>query len=112
MLTERGSRLGTSRRTIAERRRRPGILDIIQNLSLVLDRRVRMECEALLSAGYRVSVRQEGGPQPAIDELDDVAEPTGCNGQPVGVRPLQACLTATPSRRSTRSYFDLKKSLT
>jgi glycosyltransferase involved in cell wall biosynthesis len=34
----------------------PGVLIIIQNLPLAFDRRVQMECQALLSSGYRVSV--------------------------------------------------------
>lgn len=57
MATEVGStRAEKQHRSKQERRRRPGILVIIQNLPLVLDRRVRMECGALLAAGYHVSV--------------------------------------------------------
>jgi hypothetical protein len=35
---------------------KPRILTIVQNLPLPFDRRVRLECDALVSAGYRFAV--------------------------------------------------------
>jgi glycosyltransferase involved in cell wall biosynthesis len=49
------------------------VLIVVQNLPLVFDRRVRMECQALVEAGHHVSVicpRAEG--EPAQFELDGV----------------------------------------
>ncbi len=47
--------------------RRPGsrstrVVIVVQNLPVPLDRRVRLECEALIEAGYRVSVVCPKGP--------------------------------------------------
>jgi glycosyltransferase involved in cell wall biosynthesis len=42
--------------------RPPHVLIIVQNLPVPFDRRVRLECQALLEAGYRVSVICPKGP--------------------------------------------------
>ena len=53
--------------------RAPRILIIVQNLSVPLDRRVWLECQALTAAGYAVSVICPRGPDDADHEvLDDV----------------------------------------
>jgi glycosyltransferase involved in cell wall biosynthesis len=59
-------------------RRRPGaartrILIIVQNLPVPLDRRVWLECQALIAAGYGVSVICPKGPgDPRYHEVDGV----------------------------------------
>ena len=64
----------------------PHVLIIVQNLPVPLDRRVWMECQALTSAGYRVSVICPKGPSDAaFEELDGVrihryAPPKQANG--------------------------------
>jgi hypothetical protein len=59
---------------------KPRILTIVQNLPLPFDRRVRLECHALVSAGYRFAViqpcpgvyqRLTGGPK-ALDRTAEV----------------------------------------
>lgn len=51
----------------------PHILIIVQNLPVPLDRRVWLECQALLARGYRVSVICPKGPgDPAFEHLDGV----------------------------------------
>lgn len=55
------------------RSRRPGVLVIVQNMPVPLDRRVWQECRTLVDAGYRVSVicpRGEG--QGRLQEIDSV----------------------------------------
>ncbi|GAA3203905.1 glycosyltransferase family 4 protein [Microbacterium terregens] len=53
--------------------RRPHVLIIVQNLPVPLDRRVWLECQALVSRGYRVSVICPKGPGDAAREhLDGV----------------------------------------
>ncbi|MGF1663430.1 MAG: glycosyltransferase family 4 protein [Kineosporiaceae bacterium] len=53
--------------------RAPGVLIIVQNLPVPLDRRVWLECLALRDAGYRVSVVCPRGPgEAAHEELDGV----------------------------------------
>lgn len=47
---------------------RPHVLIIVQNLPVPLDRRVWMECQALVAAGYRVSVICPRGEQDASFE--------------------------------------------
>ena len=52
---------------------RPHVLIIVQNLPVPLDRRVWLECQALVAAGYRVSVICPKGPDdPAFEEIDRV----------------------------------------
>ncbi|HEY8339085.1 MAG TPA: glycosyltransferase family 4 protein, partial [Egibacteraceae bacterium] len=54
-------------------RRRERVLIIVQNLPVPLDRRVWMECQALVAAGYGVSVICPKGPgDPSYQELDGV----------------------------------------
>lgn len=49
------------------------VLIVVQNLPVPLDRRVWMECQALVGAGYRVSVICPKGPEDsAYEELDGV----------------------------------------
>jgi glycosyltransferase involved in cell wall biosynthesis len=49
------------------------VLIIVQNLPVPLDRRVWLECQALRSAGYRVSVICPKGPgDPSHEVIDDV----------------------------------------
>lgn len=49
------------------------VLIVVQNLPVPLDRRVWLECQALVEAGYRVSVICPKGPgDPAYAELDGV----------------------------------------
>jgi len=51
----------------------PHILIIVQNLPVPLDRRVWLECQALVTRGYRVSVICPKGPgDPAFERLDGV----------------------------------------
>lgn len=53
--------------------RGPHVLVIVQNLPVPLDRRVWLECQALVAAGYRVSVVCPKGPGDAsYEELDGV----------------------------------------
>ncbi|SDI65394.1 Glycosyltransferase involved in cell wall bisynthesis [Actinokineospora alba] len=53
--------------------RPPHVLIIVQNLPVPLDRRVWLECQALVNAGYQVSVICPKGPgDPAYAELDGV----------------------------------------
>jgi len=57
---------GDGRRRRRLNKRRTGVLVVVQNLPLAYDRRVRMECRALVAAGYHVSVicpRAEGEPK-------------------------------------------------
>ncbi|MCR2808948.1 MULTISPECIES: glycosyltransferase family 4 protein [unclassified Microbacterium] len=49
-------------------KRRPHILIIVQNLPVPLDRRVWLECQALVTRGYRVSVICPKGPGDAARE--------------------------------------------
>lgn len=54
--------------------RAPGILIVVQNLPVPLDRRVWLECQALRDTGYTVSVICPKGPGDSDHEiLDDVA---------------------------------------
>jgi glycosyltransferase involved in cell wall biosynthesis len=49
----------------------PHVLIIVQNLPVPLDRRVWLECQALVAAGYRVSVICPKGPgDPVFEEID------------------------------------------
>lgn len=51
----------------------PHILIIVQNLPVPLDRRVWLECQALIARGYRVSVICPKGPgDPSFEHLDGV----------------------------------------
>lgn len=51
----------------------PHILIIVQNLPVPLDRRVWLECQALIARGYRVSVICPKGPgDPAFEHLEGV----------------------------------------
>ena len=51
----------------------PHVLVIVQNLPVPLDRRVWMECQALVAAGYRVSVIcPSGGDDASYEELEGV----------------------------------------
>ena len=51
----------------------PHVLIIVQNLPVPLDRRVWLECEALVARGYRVSVICPKGPgDPARQRIDGV----------------------------------------
>lgn len=51
----------------------PHVLIVVQNLPVPLDRRVWLECQALVAAGYRVSVICPKGPgDPAFQEIDGV----------------------------------------
>ncbi len=51
----------------------PHVLIIVQNLPVPLDRRVWLECQALVARGYRVSVICPKGPgDPAFEHLDGV----------------------------------------
>ena len=51
----------------------PHILIIVQNLPVPLDRRVWLECQALIARGYRVSVICPKGPgDPAFERLEGV----------------------------------------
>jgi len=52
-----------------ERRARPGVLIIVQNLPVPMDRRVWLECKALTAAGYHVSVICIAGPSDPAHEL-------------------------------------------
>ena len=53
--------------------RAPHILIIVQNLPVPLDRRVWLECQALIARGYRVSVICPKGPgDPARQHIDGV----------------------------------------
>src|SRR6476469_7407928 len=52
---------------------RPHILIIVQNLPVPLDRRVWLECKALIERGYQVSVICPKGPgDPPYQDLDGV----------------------------------------
>ena len=54
-------------------KRRPHVLIIVQNLPVPLDRRVWLECQALVTRGYQVSVICPKGPgDPAREHLDGV----------------------------------------
>jgi glycosyltransferase involved in cell wall biosynthesis len=56
------------------RPRSPRILIIVQNLPVPLDRRVWLECQALIAQGYRVSVICPKGPSdPPREVIDGVA---------------------------------------
>jgi glycosyltransferase involved in cell wall biosynthesis len=56
-----------------ERRAHPGVLIIVQNLPVPMDRRVWLECGALTAAGYQVSVICIAGPaDPRYELLDGV----------------------------------------
>ena len=51
----------------------PHVLIIVQNLPVPLDRRVWLECQALVARGYRVSVICPKGPgDPARQRIDGV----------------------------------------
>lgn len=51
----------------------PHILIIVQNLPVPLDRRVWLECQALIARGYRVSVICPKGPgDPSFQQIDGV----------------------------------------
>lgn len=51
----------------------PHVLIIVQNLPVPLDRRVWLECQALIARGYRVSVICPKGPgDPAFQHIDGV----------------------------------------
>jgi glycosyltransferase involved in cell wall biosynthesis len=73
-------------RKIATAEHRPHVLTVVQNLSVPLDRRVWMECQALVAAGYRVSVICPRGEQETtFEELEGVrihryAPPPSANG--------------------------------
>ncbi|MCT9818980.1 glycosyltransferase family 4 protein [Microbacterium sp. W1N] len=61
------------RRPTWTRKRAPHILIIVQNLPVPLDRRVWLECQALVTRGYRVSVICPKGPgDPVFEHLDGV----------------------------------------
>src|SRR5215211_1445331 len=52
---------------------RPHVLIIVQNLPVPLDRRVWLECQALVAAGYQVSVIcPKGSGDPAFEEIGRV----------------------------------------
>lgn len=54
-------------------RRAPHVVIIVQNLPVPLDRRVWLECQALVTRGYQVSVICPKGPgDPAFERLDGV----------------------------------------
>lgn len=63
-----------SRRSRAPRGEQPHVAIIIENLPLRLDRRVRHECQALIQAGYAVSVicPKEDPGEPDAHDLDGV----------------------------------------
>lgn len=53
--------------------RRPHVLIIVQNLPVPLDRRVWLECQALINRGYQVTVICPKGPgDPARERIDGV----------------------------------------
>ncbi|MGH8890209.1 MAG: glycosyltransferase family 4 protein [Acidothermaceae bacterium] len=55
------------------RLKRPGVLIVVQNLPVPMDRRVWLECKALTAAGYQVSVICIAGPgDPPYELLDGV----------------------------------------
>ncbi len=59
--------------TTARRPQAPHVLIIVQNLPVPLDRRVWLECQALVARGYHVSVICPKGPgDPARQHLDGV----------------------------------------
>lgn len=59
--------------TLSARSAPPHVLLIVQNLSVPFDRRVWLECQALVTRGYRVSVICPRGPgDPAFRRLDGV----------------------------------------
>src|SRR5712691_4048259 len=61
------------RHALAMRSAQPHVLIIVQNLPVPLDRRVWVECQALVAAGYQVSVICPKGPgDPARAELEGV----------------------------------------
>jgi glycosyltransferase involved in cell wall biosynthesis len=69
--------------------RRRHVLIIVQNLPVPLDRRVWLECRALVAAGYRVSVICPAGPgDPPHAEIDGVSiwkyRPAPQAGGPLG----------------------------
>ena len=54
--------------------RRPHVLIIVQNLPVPLDRRVWLECQALMANGYRVSVICPKGPgDPSRQVIDGIS---------------------------------------
>ena len=58
---------------MADKKTAPHVLIIVQNLPVPLDRRVWLECQALLARGYRVSVICPEGPgDPARQHIDGV----------------------------------------
>jgi glycosyltransferase involved in cell wall biosynthesis len=60
-------------RTWRRARRRRGVLIIVQNLPVPFDRRVWQQCQALVAAGYNVSVICPKGPgDPSYQQLDQV----------------------------------------
>lgn len=60
-------------RSTSAPRRPPHVLIIVQNLPVPLDRRVWLECQALITRGYRVSVICPTGPgDPARQRIDGV----------------------------------------
>jgi glycosyltransferase involved in cell wall biosynthesis len=65
---ETSAGLGTPQRRGAPGRR-PGVLIIVQNLPVPFDRRVWLECQALRSAGYDVSVVCPKGPGDPSEQI-------------------------------------------
>src|SRR5690606_30760714 len=64
----------TPRHAQQQHPRAPHVLIIVQNLPVPLDRRVWLECQALIDRGYRVSVICPKGPgDPPRQHIDGVA---------------------------------------
>jgi glycosyltransferase involved in cell wall biosynthesis len=99
------------------KKRARSVLIIVQNLPVPLDRRVWLECQALVDSGYTVSVICPKGPgDPAFQELDGVAiykydPPTDDVGGALGyIREFVLCwlLTARLSLAVwKRTHFDV-----
>src|SRR5687768_4178615 len=83
------------------RRRQRRVLIIVQNLPVPLDRRVWLECQALVASGVGVSVICPKGPDdPAFQELDGVhihkyTPPSPAHGALGYVREFLYCWLAT-----------------
>jgi glycosyltransferase involved in cell wall biosynthesis len=66
-------RVRDNRGSLLRKRGKPGVLIVVQNLPVPMDRRVWLECGALTDAGYQVSVICIAGPDdPPYELLDGV----------------------------------------
>ena len=72
-LHPRASLTAAERRKTSSRRKRDRILILVQNLSVPFDRRVWLECQSLIEAGFKVAVVCPKAPgDAAYDRINDV----------------------------------------